>query len=475
MAKKIEQSVEERFQVLRSLTDRASLAAKLGQQFGGDRNIYEALGYKTDLTFDDYAARYARQDIARAVIDRPVAYTWKGELGITEVDSTEETELQKAWAVLEKDLKLKSKFSRLDKLSSIGSYGALLLGFDDVRQKEEWTKPIEEGKRKLLYVRPLSEGHAAIKSYEKKPNDPRYGMVDLYDITFTEPSTNSTNSFPVHHSRVLHVVPNPLESEVDGSPVLEAVYNRLMDLEKLVGGSAEMFWKGARPGYQGVAKDDYALTPDVEEELQDQLDEFENNLRRFIVNEGIELQALAPQVSSPTEHVDVQIQMISAVTGIPKRILTGTERGELASGQDVTSWYSTVQSRREEHAEPNIIIPFVDLMIKYKILPEPSTGDYQVQWSDLFASSDKDKAEIGRIRATSLREYVQNPLAAAVLPPEAFMKWFLGLDEDKVDEIQKMSSEMILEEALAMALTQPEPTGTQAPNEPAEPTGDNND
>ena len=442
--------IQERIETLGALVNRVTLANKLGQQYGGDRDVYKALGYKQELAYEDYASRYERQDIARAIIDRPVSYTWKGEIVITETEANEETALQKVWEKLEKELKLKSKFVRLDKLSSIGKYGVLLLGFDDVRAKEEWMKPLTSGKRKLLYVRPLSEGHARIKEYNQNPNDPRFGLPEMYDVGFVEPGTSTSTSFPVHHSRCMHIIPNPLESEIEGAPAMEVVYNRLMDLEKLVGGSAEMFWRGARPGYQGVAQENYALTTDVEEGLQDQLDEFENNLRRFIVNEGIELKALAPQVAEPGEHVDIQIQMISAVTGIPKRILTGTERGELASGQDITSWYSTIQSRREEHAEANIIRPFIDLMIKHKVLPAPITKEYQIQWSDLFAASDKDKAEIGRIRATALREYVQNPLAAFVLPPEAFMQFFLGLDKDLVDEIQEMSSSMVLDEQRAI-------------------------
>ena len=182
-----------------------------------------------------------------------------------------------------------------------------------------------------------------------------------------------------------------------------------MDLEKLVGGSAEMFWRGARPGYQGIINEDYQLTPEVEAGLKDQLDEYENNLRRILLNEGLELKGLAPQVADPKDHVDVQIQMISSITGIPKRILTGTERGELASGQDITSWYSTIYSRREEHAEQSIVRPFVDKMIELGILPEPVTEEYQIRWADLFADSDMSMAEIGRVRATALRSERPRP------------------------------------------------------------------
>ena len=36
-----------------STVSRARLANALGAQYGGDRNLYQALGYKTDLKYDD--------------------------------------------------------------------------------------------------------------------------------------------------------------------------------------------------------------------------------------------------------------------------------------------------------------------------------------------------------------------------------------------------------------------------------------
>ncbi len=432
------------------LVGRASLAAKLGYQYGGDRDVYQALGYDIDITYTMYASRYDRQDIAKAVIDRPVNYTWKGPLVISEAGDDEETALEKGWKELELKLKLKSKFVRLDKLSSVGHYGVLLLGFNDIKIQEDWKKPVVPGKRELLYVKPLGEGHARIQSYVKEARDERYGMVELYDIEFMDPGSTTSTTFQAHHSRILHVVPEMLESETEGVPVLKAIWNRLMDLEKLTGGSAEMFWRGARPGYQGILDKDVTVSSKTEAVLQGQFDEYENNQRRFIFNEGIEYKALEMQVADPGNHIDVQIQMISARTGIPKRILTGSERGELASSQDETGWLNVIQTRRDA-VEFSIIRPFIDICIKYKILSKPSTDEYQVGWLDLFTPSDKDKAEVGKIRADALAVYAKDPLAQMILPPEAFFEWFLGLDETQREKIKELSDAALQEEMQAIA------------------------
>lgn len=434
-----------------ALVERAKLSASLGQQqYGGDRDIYQALGYKTDILYTDYAGRYLRQDIAKAVIDRPAKATWQGELGVQESKDENDTDFEKEWIQLNKELKLQNMFSRVDRLAGIGCYGVLLLGLDDVKKKEDWMKPVTKGARKLIYVKPLGEDSAKISEYEKEPSNPRYGYPTVYEIKISQPtSTTVSETVQVHYTRVIHVVDDVLENEVIGIPRLEAIFNRLMDLEKLVGGDAEMFWRGARPGYQGVVDKDYSMTTDAKEDLKEQIDEFEHNLRRLLVNEGIEYKALAQQIAEPNTHVDIQIQMISAVTGIPKRILTGSERGELASGQDADEWKIFIQNRRGDHAEVHIVRPFIDKMIEIGVLTKPSTGEYQIIWSDLFAASEKELADVGRARSEALRNYTTSPMAEAVIPPTAFMEFFLGFKPHQIDLIKEIVGSEIDAELIA--------------------------
>lgn len=433
--------------VLSEIVGRALLAAKLGLQYSGDRDVYQALGYPASPTAkNDYYPRYTRQDIAKAIIDRPVSATWKGSLEVIEVDKTkadEKTKFEKTFEELENALKLKQKFRRLDRLSSIGRYGVLLFGFDDVTDSSEFIQPVTPGNRRLLYIKPFSEITAQIEKYVEDTNDERYGLPNIYKLVISD-ATGKSTEIRVHHSRVLHITVDLFDSEFLGQPVLESVLNRLIDLEKLVGGSAEMFWRGARPGYTGKVDKDYQISAEQIEKLMAQMDEYEHNLRRLLISEGVDLESLAVQVVDPAPHVDVQIQMISAITGIPKRILTGSERGELASSQDRENWFDLIKSRREEFAEPEIVRPFIEKCVKYGILPEPS--DYVIQWEDLSTPSDKDKAEVGKIRASSLKEYTTNALSQIIVPPEVFFELFLGLSPDQIDVVQKAAEQAMAEE-----------------------------
>ena len=455
----------EQLQTLSALVSRAALAARLGSQsYGGDRDIYQALGYMTNILFEDYFARYCRQDIAKAIIDRPVKATWQGALELIETNDKKETAFEKAWRDLNDRLGIKTRLSRVDRLTGIGRYGILLLGLNDVKKPEDFGNPVGKGaKKELLYIKSFSEQSALISIYERDPNNPRYGMPVIYTISVADESTNNTVTIRVHYTRVIHITDDPLESEVFGTPRLEAVFNRLMDLEKLIGGDAEMFWRGARPGYQGNVDKDYTMTSQTKEDLKDQIDEYEHNLRRIFINEGVDLKALATQVADPANHVDIQIQMISAVTGIPKRILTGSERGELASSQDTGEWLAYVQSRREEHAEPHILRPFVDRLVELGILPTPKKR-YSVDWKDLYSVSEKDRVAIGKDRAIALQSYTANPLAESVVPPDLFYELFLGFTGNQIELANTMRADQVNEEQMNITREAQNATGGLNPD-----------
>ncbi|MFP4018233.1 MAG: anti-CBASS protein Acb1 family protein [Bacteroidales bacterium] len=447
------------------LINRRVLSSVMGSQYGGDRNIYDALGYPRDekLDFSDYYGKYKRLDIAKAVIDKPVNATWRGGVKIKEFgEEQKETDFEQAYEQLNKKLNLKGWFSRLDKLTGLGHFGILLLGFNDVQKDEDFKKPVKTDNVKLLYVKAFGENSVEIDEWEGDPTNPRYSMPKYYDITVYGPEETS-QEIKVHHSRIIHVVDGALQSDTYGQPRLEPLYNRLMDLEKLVGGDAEMFWRGARPGYAGKEAEGYELTPKQREEMQKELREYEHNQRRFIVTKGLELQSLQQQVADPSGHVDVQIQMISAETGIPKRILVGSERGELASTEDRTQWLSEIKTRREEFAEEKIIRPFVDACLKYGVLPAPNSGEYNVVWEDLFAPSNKEKAEIGSTRAEALYNWTRNPLGPELIPRRVGLKYLFGLPDDQVDEIEQMMEDAEDEEFKHTGGTDAEQEGRATP------------
>ena len=408
--------------------------------------LYAALDFPTNISYTDYRQRYKRQEIANRIVKSPVQGTWKNHPKIYETID-EETSFEIAYIKLVKELNLYYFLYKFDLLGALGRYSILFLGLDDNANP---SIPADKSSN-ISFVTPISEGSAKIQTWDTNITSPRYGKPVTYkvitgsgDSIYSQSTSAPSSAQTIHWTRVIHLAENSLESETYGIPYLEPVYNRLLGMEKLAGGSPEMYWRGARPGYTAQSSDNSIITDKQLEALKDQLTDFFNNVTRWLYVEGVDISSLAPQVVSPKEHIDAQLQLISAYTRIPIRVLTGSERGQLASSQDERAWLSYLEERREEIAEDQIIRPFIDRMIGLGILPEPETGEYFVEWEPLVVLSEKEKAEISKMNIETTATYTDTG-ASTVIPLEEFYKT-LGYSEPEIEVIMDITDNQIKEE-----------------------------
>jgi len=460
-----------------AITSRAALFNRLGKSFGGDRDLYTACGYPESLTFSDYYGRYERQDIAQRIVNAYPEATWRLHPEIKETEDSEPdelTEFEQNWVDLEKKFQIYHYMDRLDKVAGIGDYAVLLLGFDDTSNFEA---PVQEGAN-LIYLQVYAQPKAPISGWVKDASDPRFGRPEQYTLTYGDaevsPSTSESTivsspggQMKVHYSRILHVADGTLTNEVYGIPRLRPVYNRLQDLETIVAGSAEMFWKGGFPGYA------FELDPEADigtmdvDNLTSQIESFMHNMTRFLRLQGIKTTMLKPEIADPDKHVDTQLKLISGTTGIPLRILTGSERGQLASTQDTDNWDSRVDERRVNFAEPVILRPFVNRLIEIGALAKPNK-DFDIVWPDIKSLSEKARADIARVYSEAIARYAQTPGIERVMPPEDYLSIVIRLEPEQIDAIKKrLEDEFGMEAKDFMslpldhgeALTRPAPTG----------------
>jgi hypothetical protein len=451
-----------------SLISRSALASRLGQAFtdaqgNAHRNLYQALGYNDNPGFEEYWNLFLRQDVATRIISAPVSASWSLDPEVVEGDDETETPFEKEWKALQKKRSVLHYLQRVDLLSGIGRYGVLFLGVKDGKVAEE---PLEAGgKRELLYLRPYVETSVKVSEWETDTANPRYGLPRYYSLQpRSVEGTNATmptQSIRAHWTRVLHVAEETLEDDVNGTPRLQNVLNRLGDLEKVVGGSAEMFWQGALPGHAFKADKEFGGfdqtvmlpgggTSTVGEQMTDEIEAYVHGLKRYLKLQGIDVQNLSPQVASPQPHVSVILDLIAAARSIPKRILIGSERGELASVQDDANWADHISNRREKYCEPRILRPFLDWAIEHGVLPSPGPDGYSVRWPDLHSSSAKERADVAKVRTEALSSYAGPGNAESVLPRHVFLTEFMELPKDQVEEIERENERLAEEEARQM-------------------------
>ena len=427
------------------LLGRARFADRVGSSFGGKRNVQKVLGYKRNLVFKDYLHKYLRQDVAAKIIDIPAEDTWRKQPTLIDGEqASDQTGLSRAFMDLVKRHRLFHHLQKVDRLTGLGRYGVLLIGLEGDGNLAE---PVKSGDaRQLAYLRTYSERRAEITQMDMDVQSPRFGFPELYRLTAVSDPQSLTRFVTVHHSRILHVAENTMEDEVYGTPRLERVYDRLDDILKVVGGSAEIFWLlAARILHVDIDKD-YEIDDAVMEALDDKLLEIQHDLRRTLQTQGAKVSSIGGQVVDPRGSFEVQKLLLAAATGIPLRILFGSEQGQLASSQDLEQWRGKVAGRQSGFAEPVILRPLVDRLVEFGVLPG-STEEYRIDWPPLFELGPTAVAERAAVAARAVSQFAPGA-AQAVIPLHEFRKEYLGLASVPPDMPEGMSGDVatVLEE-----------------------------
>lgn len=484
----------------RLLSNTISTRSKLFEQMiEPHKDINFECGYPEDISIERYKMMFDREGIASRVVTVWPNECWSQDPEIYENQDSEETEFELAWQSLEVRHNLFHFLHRADELSGIGRFGIILLGLDDgldLNQPVEGIEPTgaKAGSltskslrtRRLTYVRVFDESCVKVSSVENDIRSPRYGQPLQYDVDFgdilSQDASTSVRS-KVHWTRVIHVADNRKNSEIYGTPRQQSVFNRLLDIRKLLGGSAEMFWKGAFPGYAFETQPDVELSPTDVTAMREEFAEFSTGLNRFLALSQMTAKSLAPQVESPEHHIEAQIKMLCASIKVPWRIFIGSEAAQLASEQDRRNFNTRIATRRTKYITPCLIRCFVDRLILLGILPMP-VGDgsnqlnaddglspinsinsyaYTVDWPDLEVAEPKDKAEVAKILIEAISSYISSG-ANQIISEKMFLTRFLGMEETEADAILEEALRRVdeLDDPTDMGDDRQTPTGPNA-------------
>lgn len=393
--------------------NRFQFAQQAGMSFNGQRNMYDVLGYARVLTYAEYRARYTRGGIAKRIVEAYAKATWRGGVELFEdEDPKTDTEFEQQWQALEDRLNVWSTLQSVDILSGLSTYAVLLIGADGDLSQE---LPRGKGPDSLLYLTPFSGGggpassttktrtlstgaDATIREFETNTASPRFGDPLSYQLKRMDLASPEFQK-PVHWSRIIHVAEGRLEDNVYGQPVLENCWNLLDDLDKVTGGGAEAFWLRANAGLNLNVEADAMLSPNEKKAINDTAEDYAHQMTRILQTRKVDVKQLGSQVANFAESAGAILQQIAGSKGIPMRILTGSEMGQLASGQDADNWNTQVWDRRTSYAGPRIVRALVDRLIEYGYLVTPE--QYEVGWPVEEDLTELEKAELAVQLATT--------------------------------------------------------------------------
>lgn len=414
---------------------RAAIARFLGQTHQGERDLYKAFGWPHQVTVPELVGMYYRNPVASRIVRSYPQATWRDmpQIGDDKGSSGEEkSEDYSPFAAAVYDFfeerNVMRYLERADRCANLGRYGLLLMGFKDGRNLDE---PFAGGMKELLYLAPYSEDSITVQKWDEDKQSPRFGKPEIYTINNNDVVSlnvgrpQKTVSMNVHWSRLLHVSEFLDQDDTFGTPRLLNVYNSLIDLEKVMGGSSETFWITANRGLALWADKEANLTGEDIAQMKEQAEEFQHQISRVLVGRGMQAQPLGSEDPDPGPNAEKLLDMISAGSGVPKRILIGSERGELSSTQDENNWQQRIKERRKNYGVPSILRPFIARMIETGNLPKPE-GKWWVEWPDEPLSPEA-AASVANIKTTAIVNYCNAPTAQLVVPYQEWRRDVMGL------------------------------------------------
>lgn len=411
---------------LQSLVSDASSRLQLGRWFGGlgadgvsfngRRDLYDALGYARIITLRAYYERYQRGGIAGRVVEAyPKALWGSGPDVFEDEDPTVSTPFEADLELLVKRLNVWSVFIRAHILAAIGHYSVILIGARDRGRSSTSSSstpgdistplPRMSGPEDILYLKPLPEWRAKISAIVTDADDERFGLPLTYQVAVGSPANfqianldlfgfNNSGLItkPCHWTRIIHVSVNRVEDDIYGTPTLRRIWNRLDDLEKLLGGGSEAAWNRIDPGTQFDIDPTLDIGDEDMADLEEEIGEFRQGMSRDIFTRGVKATVLSGSPANFDKNADCIMAHIAGTSEIPQRILLGSERGSLASEQDRNNWDDRIKEGREEDAVPHARL-FIDRCLDHGALsPLSNADDYTVHWPKIDALDDKDRA-----------------------------------------------------------------------------------
>lgn len=367
---------------------RQTLGALLGVMFGGRRDLYESFGYTRTVTYQQALAKYIRQGIASRVVNAPAMALWSRPPAI--LQDGNEVKIAQA-----SNVNLWDAIMRADILAGIGEYSVLVIGFEG--EDEDLTQPlnVKQG-AELIYAQPYDFASCQIAKLNQDIRHPNYMKPELYRIKPENLSSTSMmqsiTSFDVHYSRVIHFAENTLVNEIFGIPRLLKVWNDLEDLSKVSGGSSECFWLAGNRGLQIDVDKEMQLDTEDELALQEEVNQYVDGISRILKTRGVKINNLGSDIPDPKENFSMLISLISGTTGIPKRLLIGSEAGQLASDQDRINWAERIRERQILFGENIAMNQLIYRMKNAGVIAE--TAQITYNWPDPMLMTMKEYSEI---------------------------------------------------------------------------------
>lgn len=372
--------------------------------------LWEEFGYPRQITFEHFYKAYDRNAVAFGAVHKLLEGSWYDNPFIVDGDESRASKEQTEWEKTVNKMMRKhwAKIKDADRRNLVGHYSAIILQFRDSRTWDQAVNTAALSSQKdagLVRMIPVWESQISPVDYDNDQASENYGMPTMYSFT-ERPLDNQihgpTRAVQIHPERVIILCEGSEDETIlSGIPLLKAGYNKLLDLEKISGGSAEGFLKNASrqlainisadANLQTIANEAIkAGFKDLGDALNQKMQKLNRGVDDALITQAGEASVLSVAAADPEPSWTVAANEFAASIMCPFTILYGQQTGRLASDEDKEDWGKRLNGRREGFIS-KIVSEVVMRLVQFNVIPQPTKGEIYVQWTDLLAPSYSDK------------------------------------------------------------------------------------
>lgn len=361
--------------------------------------LWQDFGYPDFVEFYMHWHMYRRNGLAGRVIKLPTTICWLTNPWVEENredDSEDKTEYEKAFERLCDDLMIWSNMQDGDLQQRVGRYSGLIFTVRDGKPK---SKPLGKIRTdQIVRIQPVFEGQLIPGDIELDRKNERYGLPTTYSFqsgNVGNRNERNTDGGTIHWTRVLILSEDAFGSEIYGVPALEGIFNALLNWQKTQGASAEGLWRQAAQRFVLQAAGDTESQEYSPEELSALGEMVADMFAGFDAIPAVgnyELKGLnTGTIPNPAPTAETCLQEVSAGSGIPAKMISGTQTGVKAADEDTKFYFKEMQSRRNKDIT-KWVRSLIDWLDKHTELAKPESG-VKVCWDDLTAPTVMERLE----------------------------------------------------------------------------------
>lgn len=360
------------------------------------------------LTYVDLENLYKTNSMAKNIIDIPSEDLTRSGWNLKMKDAN----LKALYESKLRQLKAKDRIEKLFMYERLYGDGFVSIGTVE-KSNYSLAEPLKlDNLKKIPYLNAFSSKKISNRVVNENVFDERYGQIESFELNNTGSQIvmmkNPTQK--IHYSRVLHQQNLRFEDDIEGTSLLENLYDILTVVDTSVWSVGQILFDYIFKVYK--SKDVDSLTDDQKALIEMKADYRFRTEALALIHTDESLHKETSQIGGIGELLDFVWDYLAGSAKMPKTVLKGQESGTISGAQyDVMNYYSRIAAIQENQLRPHL-----EYLVRLLMSATEECGGYinadEVEWSiefnPLWNVDSKTDAEIRKITAETDAIYINN-------------------------------------------------------------------